>query len=146
MGAAEESGKAGDAGRDPAEEGVGAEPGQRSQERDLPPERPAEEDRVRAGGGDRAQRVAEGQAGGDGEAERRGGPLDSLAREPPEVTAGGDDRDRGARTEGGDGSVERDEVAAGRRRHGDDPRQALDVVRGRSVVPDEGARMGGRDG
>lgn len=38
MGAAEESGKAGDAGRDPAEEGVGAEPGQRSQERDLPPE------------------------------------------------------------------------------------------------------------
>jgi hypothetical protein len=56
------------------------------------------------------------------------------------------DRDRGARTEGGDGSAERDEVAAGRRRHGDDARQALDVVRGRSVVPDEGVRMSGRDG
>jgi hypothetical protein len=114
-------GDRGEAGGDPADGG-----GKAAELLDLPPERAAEEDRVRP--------LRRDELGA-----RR---LEALAGEAREPARRGDRGDRRPRRQD---AGERDEVPARGRRQRDDAGQALDVVRGGAVVPDDAAGRGPGD-
>ena len=71
--------------------------------------------------------------------------FEPFPSETGEATGRGHEGDRGRGPERGDRPTEGDQVAAGRGGHRDHAGEALDVVRGRAVVPDDRARPGRGD-
>ena len=89
--------------------------------------------------------VGAGRRGHELDAERGGRTFEAFPRRSCERPGGGQDGEA-CRSEPGGRLRERHEVAARRRRDGDDARQLLDVVRRCAVVPDHPATAGARDG